>query len=115
MRLYNQLSDEEKEKIKIYLLLRGISNMRLQILIIVSIMFYIPGMIMLFANNMSLFMLGGLLVGMAIITLLFVLQLKEKDDKYLHLSLGIDALMENVFEIKKSDINDLKKVWKVMK
>jgi len=112
MRLYEQLSDDEKEKIKIYLLLRGISNMRLQILIIVSIMFYIPGMIMLFANNMSLFMLGGLLVGMAIITLLFVLQLKEKDDKYLHLSLGISDLMENIFEIKKSDINDLKKVWK---
>lgn len=115
MRSYNQLLDDEKEKIKLYLLLRGISNMRLQILIVVSMMFYVPGMILLFANNMSLFLLGGLLVGMAIITILFVVQLKEKDDKYLQLSLGINVLMEDVFEIKKSDINDLKKVWKVMK
>ena len=115
MRSYSQLSDEEKEKINTYLLLRGISNMRLQILIVISIMFYVPGMILLFANSMSLFMLGGLLVGMAIITILFVVQLKEKDDKYCLLSLGIGNLMEDVFEIKKSDIDNLKKVWKVMK
>jgi len=115
MKSYDQLSDEEKEKVKLYLLLRGISNMRLQILIVVSIMFYIPGMILLFANNMPLFMLGGLLVGMAILIIIFVVQLKEKDDKYLHLSLGIGAIMEDVFEIKKSDIDNLKKVWKVMK
>ena len=115
MRSYDQLSDDEKEKIKLYLLLRGTSNMRLQILVVISIMFYIPGMILLFANNMSLFLLGGLLVGMAIITILFVVQLKEKDDKYLHLSLGINVLMEDVFEIKKADIDNLKKKWKVIK
>lgn len=115
MRSYDQLSDDEKEKIKLYLLLRGTSNMRLQVLIIISVMFYVPGIILLFANNMYLFLLGGLLVGMSIITILFVVQLKEKDDKYLHLSLGINVLMEDVFKIKKSDINDLKKVWKVMK
>lgn len=115
MKSYNQLTDNEKEKIKLYLLLRGTSNMRLQALMIISMMFYVPGMILLFAGNISLFMLGGLLVGMAIITILFVVQLKEKDDKYLQLSLGINVLMEDVFEIKKSDVNELKKIWKVIR
>jgi len=115
MKTYNQLTDSEKEKIKIYLLLCGTSNMRLQILMIISMMFYIPGMILLFAGSISLFMLGGLLVGMAIITILFVVQLKEKDDKYLQLALGINVLMEDMFEIKKSDVNELKKIWKVIK
>ena len=115
MRSYSQLSDEEKEKVKVYVLLRGTANMRLQVLMIIAMMLYVPGMILIFANNISLFMLGGLLVGMAVITILFVVQLKEKDDKYLHLSLGINILMEDVFEIKKSDVDNLKKKWKVSK
>lgn len=115
MREFKDLTTQEKERIQMYLTLRLMSNIKSFTLIIVSMMLYVPGIILIFANVLSLLFLGVILIFMAVSCILFIIQMKEKDDKYLKLSLGINCLMEDIFEIKKSDVNSLKKVWKVIK
>lgn len=115
MKSYDDLSDAEEDKLKMYLLARSNANSSLKTLIIIATMFYIPGLILLFANDMQLFLLGGLLVGMSLLTIIYIVKLKEEDDKHFFLAFGITNFMEDVFEIKKSDIDGLKKKWIIPK
>ena len=115
MKTFEDLTKEEKEKIQMYLHIRSLSNTRIYVVIIVAMMMYVPGILLLFANVLSFFFLGIVLVFMAIIAVLFAFYVKEADNKYLQLSFGVESLMADMFEIKKEDINKVKKVWRVVK
>lgn len=115
MKTFEDLTKEEKDKIQMYLKIRSLSNTRIYVIIFVAMMMYIPGIILLFASDLSLFFLGIALVFMAVVSVLFAFFIKETDNKYLQLSFGIETLMEDAFKIKKEDINSLKRVWRVVK
>ena len=108
---YNSLSEAEKELLFVYILARANTNSRLDTLIIVTTIMYVPGIILLFASNIELFMLGIVLIGMSIASILYCIQLKEQDDKYFLQAFGITNYMHDIFHISKTDISEMRKKW----
>lgn len=115
MKAFEDLTKDEKQKMQIYLMLRGLSNMKFLVIMLIAMMMYIPGVIFLFADVRSLFFLGILFIGMSLVIVLFIFQKNEMNSKYLRISMGMTDIMEDMFDISKEDIKKVKKVWRVVK
>jgi len=105
MRKFEDLNKEEKEKLTIYLQHASIISIQGLLTIMLSVIFFIPGTILILTNYVFLNVLGALFVVEAVALLLTEMFSREKAKKKLLLAYGIEDSMRDVFKIEKEDIN----------
>jgi len=115
MKSYDDLSNAEKDKVKTYLLYRnGLIKYSMTILSLAYIAVFI-GFPLSSLPYLQLFVAGVYLMAIGLFLAIIVFYKIKKYEKYAHLAFGITDVMEDVFEIKKTDIKELKKTWKKVK
>lgn len=112
MKIYEELSKEDKQKLRDYWMIKGNLQLRLSALVIVIYMGIFIGFPLCLTLYPSLFVAGTyILITSAVLCLVVVLRVQQ-DTKYLQLAFGMENSMEELFKIKKSDIRDMRRVWK---
>ena len=111
MKTYDNLTKKEKEKIRIFWQIKGNLRLRATIMILAGYIGIFLGFPLMLSRSTYALFAGTVLVLMGLIVSTITYQQIGRDDKYLKLAFGIDDAMEDIFEIKKTDIKGMKKVW----
>jgi len=110
MKQYEDLTKAEKEKLNAYLLARGNASRLPLTFILGALMFYAIGL-PLFVSTKLWF--GGLCM-MFVSLLIFLLVMVQlvQTNKYIYLAFDMESSMEDMFEIKRTDLFNLRRKWK---
>jgi len=111
MKTYEELTKKEKEKVKTYWQIKGNLRIRANILIAIGYVGMFLGFPLVLSRSSYALYAGSVLTFIGLAILLTATHQIAKDDKYLKLAFGIDDAIEDIFEIKKSDVKEMKKVW----
>ena len=112
MRKYADLNKEERENHRAYQMACLNNNLEISTTLILAVIFFIPGVILMFTNTIGLLLIGAifLLEGTLFITLLIFERAKGK--KRLLLIYGYVDSVTELFEIKREDETKVKRINK---
>ena len=111
MKTFDQLTNAEKEKLLAYWTIKG--NLWIRYIIIIAVIYVgifigIPLVVMPF---FPLFVIGIYLCIVAALLAMVVLFEMFQSLKYLQLAFDTENSFEDIFDIKKSDIRNMKRRW----
>ena len=105
-RTYDNLSDAEKDKFRMYMDTRASSDIILSIIMIFSAIWTVPGLILVYSDIKTPSPIGLLFLVTGAIFLLMTGIKRIQDDKYFKLIFGMDNYKRDLFNISKSDIDE---------
>lgn len=115
MKTYDDLSKEEKEKMKMYLQYIDPVKTRTIMLLIISYIGIFIGFPLLVLPYIPIMLMGGVIVTIAAaITILCIFEI-EKSKKKAKLIFNITDTVQDIFEISDSDLKKVIRTWKVLK
>jgi len=112
MKSYEDLTKAQKEKLILYLFMRNNVLTKYSPFLIGAFMFYALGFVFLMLPFNFTFITGIGMVFIALIVFLFIILQLINTNKYIYLAFNMEDSMEDLFEIKRTDIMNLKKKWK---
>ena len=111
MKTYSDLNKEEKEKLMMYWQVRSSLSLRLMILTAVAYLGLFIALPLIVLQYFPLTIIGIYLLVVVFVVLVMVIWKTQEHDKYLRLAFGTNDCMKDIFEISKSDVQGMKKVW----
>jgi hypothetical protein len=115
MRKYEDLSKEEKQKLKTYWLIKGNLRLRCLVLLIPAFLAWILAIPLAMTMYLPMQIAAGALVVLGVSAELAIFIQLDRDQKYLVLAFDIDDTFEDIFNIQKTDTLNMKKTWKKVK
>ena len=103
MRKFEDLSKEEREKLSVFLQHASIISIQGLLTIMLSVIFFIPGTILILTDYIFLNVLGILFVVESVVLLTLEMLDRDRVKKNLFLIYGIENSVRDVFKISKKD------------
>jgi len=112
MKTFDDLSKAEKEKIKFYIEMKNWFFSPVIMLIKVSVFLMLLGYLIIFFGNTILIVGAGTIVliygGILVLSGLLLI---NKQEKRVTLMTGLDNISEDIFEIKETDLLNMRRIW----
>jgi len=112
MRKYESLTKAEKEKLKMYWLIKGSLQLRGAMLCVPSFIGFIISVGLIATGYIPMLISGAVVSAVSLIYVFIILNQLQQDEKHIFLAFEMENSMTDIFEIKKTDILNLKKTWK---
>jgi len=111
MKKYEELSKEEKDKLMIYWTIKGNLWIRYSIIAAVMYMGIFISLPVAMIPYFPLRIIGFYMLTAILLIALFLLVTVQRSLKYIQLAFGMEDSFEDIFDIKKTDIQNLKRRW----
>ena len=108
MKVYEDLTKAQKEKLNTYLMMRNNSSSLFLTFILGGFMFYAIGLPLLMS---TMWIAGFAMIFISMMLFLAIIIRQTTTNKYIYLAFNMEDSMEDMFEIKKTDIMNLKRRW----
>ena len=112
MKTYEDLSEAELEKLRTFWLIKGNLQLRAGMLCVPAFIGIIIGVALAGTGYIPLLISGILTFAFSMVYVAVILFQLQTDEKVLFLSFGMTNSMTDMFDIKRSDIMDLRRTWK---
>ena len=111
MKTFEELTPMEKDKLMTYWTIKGSLWMRFTILIALSYVGLFIGIPFIMLPHILAFFIGFLIMLMSAAILIIVIVNINTSLKYLQLAFDTEDSFEDIFDIKKSDIRNMRRRW----
>ena len=112
MKIYDELTKNEKEKLLTFVVIKNTITIQNLIILLMAVIFSVAGIILIMTFYPPFILTGIILLMGGIMYAIVVSKQTTNDKKRYQLIFGNETIFSDMFDIKQSDLDEMKLRWK---